>query len=92
MKLQTQHINLYRTILARGLSKGCSDIDSDEVTFLTTDEWKEFCVAYYTWSRDTEILKEKGFSWMLQDWMVVDYITNALVEYYLKNEINRKVR
>jgi hypothetical protein len=85
MRLADKHINLYKEIQSRGLGRGCSDLNKNEINMLSQEEWNELCKAIWDYLKDSENYEEDRVN--VDDWMVVGYITHHLIDFYMKNSI-----
>lgn len=81
MKLTENHLKLYKMIMDRGCGRGCSDLEPEEASLLSHEQWKEFAKACDTWNKEPEFFNERT-NYILPDFCVVGLITHILVEHY----------
>lgn len=80
MKLSIKHLDLYETILERGIGGRCSDLNPNELEMLTKEEWSELSIAFCEWNDDPQMTKINHMS----DFMVVDFIQMLLIQSYME--------
>ena len=79
VKITDGHINLYRMILNRGLSRNCSDLNPEEVAMLTSEQWRELAYFYHNSYDDLDGFNERT-NYILPDFTVVRLITDYLID------------
>jgi hypothetical protein len=77
MKLNQKHLDLFEHILARGMSRGCSDLLDREIAMLTKEEWQEFGKAYHEWNGEPDDYDPNRV--VVPDYGVVDFIKHTLI-------------
>jgi hypothetical protein len=54
VQLMSRVSNLVKTIMQRGLSGGCHDLEHKEIKMLSLDDWRDFSFLANEWNKSPE--------------------------------------